>query len=167
LDLPAETRADDPSPPGAESGDARRNRQLVELLNELRVALPGVQMLFGFLLAVPFSQRFAQVSTNQLGLYYTAFLTSAGASICFIAPTAFHRIVWQHGEKGVLLRVSSALAIAGTVFLAVAITSVILFITSFLYGSSPAALAGAVILAGLVVLWYALPLAVRLRALHL
>ncbi len=164
--MSAATRTEDANTAPPESGDARRNRQLVELLNELRVALPGVQMLFGFLLAVPFSQRFAQVSTNQRGLYYTAFLTSAGASICFIAPTAFHRIVWQHGEKGVLLRVSSALAIAGTVFLAVAITSVILFITSFLYGSSPAALAGAVILAGLVVLWYALPLGVRLRGLR-
>ena len=164
--MPAAVRTDEATPPPAETGDERRNRQLVELLNELRLALPGVQMLFGFLLAVPFSQRFAHVSPNQRGLYYTAFLTSAGASICFIAPTAFHRIVWQHGEKGLLLRVSSALAIAGTVFLAVAITSVILFITSFLYGSSPAALAGAVILAGLVVLWYALPLGVRLRGLR-
>ncbi len=154
----------DPRP--SETGDQRRNRQLVELLNELRLALPGVQMLFGFLLAVPFSQRFAHVSPHQRSLYYTAFLASAGASICFIAPTSFHRIVWQHGEKSALLRVSSALAIAGTVFLAAAITSVILFITSFLYGSSPAALAGAVILAGLVVLWYALPLVVRRRALR-
>ena len=162
----AETRTGEPNTPPAESGDARRNRQLGELLNELRLALPGVQMLFGFLLAVPFSQRFAHVSADQRGLYYTAFLTSAGASICFIAPTAFHRIVWQHGEKGVLLRVSSALAIAGTVFLAVAVTCVVLFITSFLYGSSPAALAGAVTLAGLVVLWYALPLGVRLRGLR-
>ena len=152
--------------PATETGDERRNRQLVELLNELRLALPGVQMLFGFLLAVPFSQRFAHISPNQRGLYYTAFIASAGASICLIAPTAFHRIVWQHGEKGVLLRVSSALAIAGTVFLAAAITSVVVFITSFLYGSSPAALVGAATLAGLIVLWYALPLAVRLRGLR-
>jgi hypothetical protein len=83
--------------------------------------------------------------------------------VCFIAPTAFHRIVWQHGEKRVLLRVSSALAIAGTVFLAAAITSVMLFITSYLYGSAPAAFAGAVLLASLVTLWYVLPLALRLR----
>jgi hypothetical protein len=56
-------------------------------------------MLFGFLLAVPVSQRFGQVSANQRGLYYAAFATAAGASVCLIAPTAFHRIVWQHGEK--------------------------------------------------------------------
>jgi FtsH-binding integral membrane protein len=148
----------------SETTDERRNRQLTELLNELRLALPGVQMLFGFLLAVPFSQRFATISATQQALYYTAFASAAGASVCFIAPTAFHRIVWQHGEKRVLLRVSSALAIAGTVFLAAAITSVMLFITSYLYGSAPAALAGAVLLASLVTLWYGLPLALRLRA---
>jgi FtsH-binding integral membrane protein len=148
----------------SETTDERRNRQLTELLNELRLALPGVQMLFGFLLAVPFSQRFATISATQQALYYTAFASAAGASVCFIAPTAFHRIVWQHGEKRVLLRVSSALAIVGTVFLAAAITSVMLFITSYLYGSAPAALAGAVLLASLVTLWYGLPLALRLRA---
>jgi Flp pilus assembly protein TadB len=147
-----------------ETGDERRNRQLTELLNELRVALPGVQMLFGFLLAVPFSQRFGNVSANQRGLYFTAFAAAAGASVCFIAPTAFHRIVWQHGAKAALLRISSALAIVGTMFLAVAITSVVIFITSYLYGSSPAALAGAVLVAALVSLWYVLPLAYRLRA---
>jgi hypothetical protein len=146
-----------------ETADARRNRQLTELLNELRVALPGVQMLFGFLLAVPFSQRFTHVTSNQQGLYYSAFVAAAGASVCFIAPTSFHRIVWQHGDKGVLLRISSALTIVGTVFLAVAIGSVMLFITSYLYGTSYAAVAGSLLLAALVVLWYLVPLAVRLR----
>jgi hypothetical protein len=146
-----------------ETADARRNRQLTELLNELRVALPGVQMLFGFLLAVPFTQRFTQVTSNQQGLYYSAFAAAAGASVCFIAPTAFHRIVWQHGDKELLLRISSALTIVGTVFLAVAIASVMLFITSYLYGTSYAAVAGSLLLAALVVLWYLVPLAVRLR----
>jgi Family of unknown function (DUF6328) len=146
-----------------ETADARRNRQLAELLNELRVALPGVQMLFGFLLAVPFSQRFTHVTSNQQGLYYAAFVAAAGASVCFIAPTSFHRIVWQHGDKALLLRISSALTIVGTVFLAVAIGSVMLFITSYLYGTSYAAVAGSVLLAALAVLWYLVPLAVRLR----
>jgi hypothetical protein len=146
-----------------ESADERENRQLTELLNELRVALPGVQMLFGFLLAVPFSQRFSAISSNQRLLYYIAFISAAGASVCFIAPTSFHRIVWQRGRKAVLLRVSNALAIAGTVCLAAAITTVVLFITSYLYGTSQAALAGGLILAALVSLWYLLPLAVRIR----
>jgi FtsH-binding integral membrane protein len=146
-----------------ETADERRNRQLTELLNELRVALPGVQMLFGFLLAVPFSQRFTNVSSNQRGIYYSAFAAAAAASVCFIAPTAFHRIVWQHGDKELLLRISSALTIVGTVFLAVSIASVMLFITSYLYGSSYAAVAGSLLVAVLVVLWYLVPLAVRLR----
>ena len=147
-----------------ETADERHNRQLAELLNELRVALPGVQMLFGFLLAVPFSQRFSSVSSNQRALYYTAFAAAAGASVCFIAPTSFHRIVWQHGEKERLLRVSSALAIAGTVFLAAAITNVMLFTTSVLYGSAAAGAAAGLLLAVLLVLWYVLPLAFRIRA---
>jgi hypothetical protein len=155
--------ADGPPEPD-ESEDERQNRQLTELLNELRVALPGVQMMFGFLLAVPFSQRFAEISSNQRGLYYSAFITAAGASICFIAPTAFHRIVWQRGMKRRLLGVSNVLAIIGTVFLAVAIAAVVLFITSFLYGSSPAALAGGLVVAALIGLWYVIPLAVRLGA---
>jgi cation transport ATPase len=149
-----------------ETADQRENRQLTELLNELRVALPGVQMLFGFLLAVPFSQRFAAISDDQRALYYTAFLSAAGASVCFIAPTSFHRIVWQRGKKGMLLRVSNLLAIAGTVFLATSITAVVLFITSYLYGSAQAALAGGVVLAALVTLWYVMPLVVRIRALR-
>jgi hypothetical protein len=147
-----------------ETADERHNRQLTELLNELRVALPGVQMLFGFLLAVPFSQRFSAVTSHQRALYYTAFVTAAGASVCFIAPTSFHRIVWQHGAKEVLLRISSALAIAGTVFLAVAITNVVLFISSVLYGSAAAGAAAGTLLAALLVLWYVLPLGLRLRA---
>ena len=78
-----------------ESDDERRNRQLVELLNELRVALPGVQMLFGFLLAVPFSARFDSISNGQRNLYYLTFIATALASVCFIAPTSFHRVVWE------------------------------------------------------------------------
>jgi len=152
------------APGPAESDDARQNRQLTELLNELRIALPGVQMMFGFLLAVPFSARFAQISSNQQGLYYTAFLTAAAASVCFIAPTAFHRIVWQRGAKRRLLGVSNVLAIVGTVFLAVAITAVVLFITSYLYGSSLAAVVGGLAVAAFVALWYVLPIAVRLGA---
>lgn len=147
-----------------ESEDARQNRQLTELLNELRVALPGVQMMFGFLLAVPFSQRFAGLSDHQRALYYAAFLAAAGASVFFIAPTAFHRIVWQRGAKRRLLGVSNVLTIIGTVLLAVAITAVVLFITSFLYGTSLAALAGGVVVAALISLWYVLPIAVRLGA---
>ena len=99
------------------SDDERRNRQLVELLNELRVALPGVQMLFGFLLAVPFSARFDSISNGQRNLYYLTFLATALASVCLIAPTSFHRVVWERHLKATLIRLSSVLALIGTGFL--------------------------------------------------
>src|SRR3954452_9716202 len=97
-----------------ESANERHDRQLLELLNELRVALPGVQMLFGFMLAVPFSQGFGSLTDRQRLLFYVAFLATAGASICFITPTSFHRITWQRGVKGRMLRIASGLTIAGT-----------------------------------------------------
>src|SRR5437763_10300239 len=106
----------------AEAADARRNRQLIELLIELRVAIPGVQMLFGFLLAVPFSSRFSLVTSDQRLIYFFTFLAAAAASVCLIAPTAFHRVIWRRGQKATLLREANAMALAGTGFLALAIT---------------------------------------------
>jgi hypothetical protein len=146
-----------------ETPNERHDRQLVELLNELRVALPGVQMLFGFLLAVPFSQRFTAVSDGQRWLYYTTFVATACASACLIAPTSFHRIVWRHGAKRPLVHIASGLTIAGTAFLAAAITGSVGLVTSLVFGTSPAAVAAGLAAGVLVALWYAGPLAIRLR----
>jgi hypothetical protein len=77
-----------------ESQQERLNRQLDQLLNELRVAMPGVQVLFAFLLAVPFQQRFGQVTDFQRIVYFGTLLASAAASACFIAPTAYHRLTF-------------------------------------------------------------------------
>jgi hypothetical protein len=107
--------ADATSDQEPESPDAKEDRQLIELLNELRVALPGVQMLFGFMLAVPFTQPFGSLTDRQRFLFYVAFLATAAASICFITPASFHRITWQHGVKGLMLRISSGLTIADRV----------------------------------------------------
>ena len=145
-----------------ESDDERRNRQLVELLNELRVALPGVQMLFGFLLAVPFSQRFTSITPGQRDVYFATFLSAALASALFIAPTSFHRIVWQRHLKDRLVQVSSGLALAGTVFLAAAICGSVTLVTSLLFGTSTAAVMGGLATGVLFALWYGLPLAVRI-----
>jgi hypothetical protein len=149
--------------PPDETPNERHDRQLVELLNELRVALPGVQMLFGFLLAVPFSQRFSAISDGQRWLYYTTFAATACASACLIAPTSFHRIVWRRGAKRSLVHIASGLTIVGTVFLAVAITGSIGLVTSLVFGTSPAAVAAGLASGVLVALWYAAPLAIRLR----
>jgi len=149
--------------PDAESLDEKQDRQLIELLNELRVALPGVQMLLAFLLIVPFSQRFVELSGRQRDLFYVSFVSTALATICFITPASFHRIIWERGMKGRLLRVSSDLVIAGTVFLGVAITCVAGLLTSFLYSSGAAIAVSAGIAAAIVVLWYGVPLWLRMR----
>jgi hypothetical protein len=144
-----------------ETADAKEDRQLIELLNELRVALPGVQMLFGFMLAVPFTQPFGSLTDRQQLLFYVAFLSTAAASICFITPASFHRITWQRGVKGRMLRISSGLTIAGTVFLGVAIGSVVGFLTSYLYNSLVASILSAVALGAISILWYSIPLILR------
>jgi uncharacterized protein DUF6328 len=146
-----------------ETDDAKEDRQLIELLNELRVALPGVQMLFGFMLAVPFTQPFGSLTDRQRLLFYVAFLSTAAASICFITPASFHRITWHRGVKGRMLRISSALTIAGTVFLGVAIGCVVGFLSSYLYDSVVAAVMAAVALGLIAVLWYSIPLWLRER----
>jgi hypothetical protein len=147
-----------------EDADARRNRQLIELLNELRVAIPGVQMLFGFLLAVPFSSRFSLVTHNQRLIYFFTFLSAAAASVCLIAPSAFHRVVWRHGQKAILLREANAMALVGTGFLALAITGAVTFVATFLYGTGTAVVTGGLLAGALVSTWYLLPLAHRLAA---
>lgn len=158
LPTSAETSDGDAS----ESADDRHNRQLVELLNELRVVLPGVQMLFGFLLAVPFTQRFSTVSNLQSNLYYGTFLAAAAASVFLIAPASFHRIVWRHGRKRNLLHVSNKLAIIGTAFLAVAIAGSVGLVTSLLFGNAWAAGAAAFVAGLIAVVWFMLPFVSRL-----
>ncbi|MGH2693535.1 MAG: DUF6328 family protein [Actinomycetota bacterium] len=134
------------------------DRELGELLQELRVALPGIQVLFAFLLTVPFSQRFAQVTSPQKGAYFLAFLCAATATAFFIAPTAYHRVQWREHDKEFLLRAGNISALIGTVFLAVAVVSAIFVITDLLFGGAVSTLV--TIAAGVLfaMLWYALPL---------
>src|SRR5918992_965001 len=105
-----------------DSQKSRRDRELMELLNELRVALPGVQVLFAFLLTVPFTQRFAAVTTSQKNVYFAAVLTASAATAFLIAPTAYHRIRFREGDKEQMLQTSSRLAIVGTIFLALSVS---------------------------------------------
>lgn len=143
----------------ARSGEkGRRDRELMELLNELRVALPGVQVLFAFLLTVPFTQRFGDISSSQRNVFFVAFLSAATATAFLIAPTAYHRIRFREGDKERMLRTSNVLALIGTVFLALSIVCVVFLITDILFaGPLPAVVTA--IAAGLFVgLWYGLPL---------
>ena len=141
----------------AEAPKRRRDRELIELLTELRVALPGVQVLFAFLLTVPFTARFAQLSRVNRDAYFIAFLSSAAASALLIAPSAYHRLRWRQGDKERMLRVSNQLAIAGISALAVGITAVVYLITALLYGMVPAVCGAAAVAGAISWLWYVLP----------
>ena len=146
-----------------ETREERLNRELIELLNELRVALPGVQMLFGFLLAVPFSQRFDSITTAQRHVYYATFIATAFATIFFIAPTAYHRVRFRQRDKEQLVQTSSRLTIVGTAFLAVALAGAVFVVSDLLFRATVTAIATATVAAVLVWFWYGLPGYRRLR----
>jgi hypothetical protein len=148
---------DEGGQPG-ESDKERIDRELIELLNELRVALPGVQVLFAFLLVVPFQQRFATVTSFQKAVYFASLLLAAAASVLLIAPSAQHRILFRAREKKRLLLTANGLAIAGMGFLAAAIVGVLTLITDFLYGTTTTIVVTAAAAGAFGALWYALPL---------
>src|ERR671916_2197791 len=95
-----------------EDRQERTARELIELLNELRVALPGVQVLFAFLLTVPFTQRFPDITSLQRNVFFVAFLSAAAATAFLIAPTAYHRIRFREGDKEQMLQTANVLALA-------------------------------------------------------
>ncbi len=146
-----------------ETEKERVDRNLQEFLGELRVALPGVQVLFAFLLVVPFNQRFADVTSFQKTVYFATLLCAAAASICLIAPTVHHRVEFRRQDKEWILKVSNRLAIAGLAFLAVAMTGAMLLITDFLYGSTTTAVAIAAVAVAFFAVWFGIPLQRLLR----
>jgi hypothetical protein len=150
--------------PGKESKEERLDRELIELLNELRVALPGVQVLFAFLLGVPFTQRFGEVTELQQDVYFLTFLCAAASTALLIAPSAYHRLEWRRGDKEHLLVVSNRLAISGMVFLALAISGTVFVVTEMLFDATSAAVVAAVTAAFFGWFWYGLPLLRRARA---
>jgi Family of unknown function (DUF6328) len=146
-----------------ESKDERLDRELIELLNELRVVLPGVQVLFAFLLTVPFTQRFNEVTNLQEDAYFASFLCATVATVLLIAPSAYHRLQWRQRDKENMLVVANRLAIAGTVFLALAITGSVFFVTDFLFGALATGIVTGVVAGLFTWFWYGLPLTRRLR----
>ncbi len=146
-----------------ETEKERLDRNLLELLNELRVALPGVQVLFAFLLTVPFTQRFATLTNGQEKVYYATLLLTTASTILLIAPSAHHRINFRQREKAYIVFLANRLTIAGLGFLALAMSGVIWLITDVLYGSTATAIATAGAVLAFLVLWYAIPIWRRLR----
>jgi hypothetical protein len=141
----------------------RLDRELIELLNELRVALPGVQVLLAFMLTLPFTDRFAQLSDLQRDTFLVALLSTSCAIVLFMTPTSYHRLRFREGDKEQILTTSNRLSIAGIVLMGVGLAAVVFLIMDFLF-STPTALAVGLALAILIAsLWFALPLVRRMR----
>jgi hypothetical protein len=148
---------------GGEDEASRINRELIELLNELRVALPGVQVLFAFLLILPFNPGFREITSTERYVYFGSFIAAAVATALLIAPSSYHRIRFRAHDKKQMLFTSNRLAIAGMAFLALAISGVVFLITDFLFGEPAAGLMTAAIAAWFAWLWYGLPLSRKLK----
>jgi hypothetical protein len=146
-----------------ESEDARLDRNLSELLQELRVALPGVQVLFAFLLAVPFQAGFRHISSFQEKAYFATLLCTAVSAAMLISPTAYHRMTFRFQQKRHLVKLANRLTIAGLAFLALAMTGAIILITDVLFGGVTTAVTGALAGGMFFYLWYLMPLRRRIR----
>jgi membrane-associated HD superfamily phosphohydrolase len=146
-----------------ESEDARLDRNLGELLQELRIALPGVQVLFAFLLAVPFQRNFNEISPFEKKIYFATLLCTALSAVLLIAPSSYHRMTFHLQQKHELVFLANRFAIAGLSFLALAMTGAIVLITDVLFGGVAAAVTGTLSLAVFAVFWYGLPLWRRRR----
>jgi Family of unknown function (DUF6328) len=146
-----------------ESRKERVDRELMELLNELRVALPGVQFLFAFLLVVPFQQRGAELTDFQRDVYFVTLLAAAVATGLLIAPAAQHRVLFRQQDKEALLRRSNRSATLGLTVLAVAIVSAVLLVTDVVFDLTLAWFTAAVVAALLAWWWLAVPFWKRAR----
>lgn len=144
-----------------EAHSDKLDRELIELLNELRVMLPGVQVLFAFLLIVPFSERFASTTTNERIAYYVALAAAALCSILFMTPSVYHRVQFRQHDKERLLRLGNAVVIGGTVVLGLGISAAVYFVTGYLVDDAVGLIAGATTFVILTVMWWGLPLAAR------
>src|SRR4051794_8476144 len=144
-----------------ETRHERIDRELIELLNELRVALPGVQFLFAFLLVVPFQQKGSQVTDFQRGVYFVALAAAALATALLIAPAAQHRIQFRQQDKETLLRRSNRSAIAGLFALGLAICSALLLVVDVLFSVTLAWITAVALAALLTWWWLAVPLWMR------
>src|SRR5215212_3456505 len=141
----------------AESEKERLDRELIELLNELRVALPGVQVLFAFLLTLPFTNRFERLTGADRAIYFCALLLSAVASAFLIAPSAHHRLRFREGAKEELIRLGNRMAVSGLVCLALGVVASISVVADYLYGEDVRIPVTIVALLGLGFLWFVVP----------
>jgi cation transport ATPase len=134
-----------------------------ELVEELRLAMPGVQVLFAFLLILPFQRPFDELSREQEYVYFSALLAAAIAVVLLISPAANHRLRWRQGDKDALMRTATRSAVAATVFIALAMTASVFLITDVLFGLPLTAIVPSALAALFAWFWYGLPLWRRAR----
>jgi predicted membrane channel-forming protein YqfA (hemolysin III family) len=146
-----------------ESRDERLDRELIELLNELRVVLPGVQVLFAFLLTVPFTNMFSSITNQQRQVFFAVFLLTAASTALLIAPSAYHRLRWRQHDKEQMLTTANRLSIGGMVFLTLALVGASFLVADLVFHTTAAALVTAAVAGFFAWFWWGLPLWRRLR----
>jgi hypothetical protein len=157
------SREDPPEHPQdrSEEEQERLNRQMMELLNELRVAMPGVQVLFGFLLTVPFQQRFQRVNDFQETVYFATLIASAVATAFLIAPSAYHRLMLEQHDKPNIIHIGSAQMVVGLCALALAMNGAVLLVTDVLFETGTVVVTLVLLASLYVTLWFLFPLVRR------
>jgi hypothetical protein len=143
--------------------EREHNRELEELLSELRVILPGVTVLFAFLLTVPFAAGFGRLAPEERVAYFVAFLATAFAIVLLLGESAYHRIRGHPYDKGRLLRTATHQAGLALGLLSVALTAVVFLVTGVLYDRGASVLAAGAVFASAMGTWFLLPLIRRLR----
>ncbi|MFL5844001.1 MAG: DUF6328 family protein [Solirubrobacteraceae bacterium] len=146
-----------------EDPQERRNRQLDQLLQETRVVMPGVQVLFAFLLAVVFQQNFTKTTQFQKDVFLATILCAAGAALCFIAPAAWHRILFEQKDKRHIIKVANRFVISGVGFLALAMTLALILVCDVVFTTATAAIVAALVGGAFLWFWFAAPLLRRAR----
>lgn len=150
--------SDEITPPAPESPKQRRDRELIELLNELRLAAPGVQVVFGFLLIVPFNSRFGETSTFERVAYGVSLVLIAASVVLLLGASIQHRLLFRrHFERRMLLTVN-LLSLVGLTLLGLGMIAAVVLVTHFLFGSVVAASVGTLMGVLLSAVWFALPL---------
>ena len=147
--------------PRQESTAERDDRNLAELLQELRVSGLGVQVLFGFLLSLPFTARFVKLSGAQQDLYLASRVRSAVATALLLGPVAYHRLVFRRRQKESLIRAASVMAVLGLAAVGLAISTAVLLVCGFVTTAGPAGVITACVAVMFAGLWFAFPLARR------
>ena len=141
-----------------EDRSERINRELIELLNELRLALPGAQVLLAFLLTVPFMQRFDELDATDRRIYMVAVIAAALGSLFLIAPSAHHRMRFRQRAKEDIIRMANRCAIAGMGLLALAVGAGVYLVADVVYGSPFSGIVGGALVVTTVLLWFVVPL---------